>query len=267
MLRIHAPNFSLEHTLASGQLFRYERVQDGYLVAHGTRAFIVRQEGDELLVPFATNNVTSEWLTHFFAIEESAPEPTDEYSRRALAYCKGLRICNQEPWECTLAFICSANNNVPRIRQLMNGLARGFGTPLHVGQYTAYAFPEPGAIVDGEVLRTIKAGYRARYLLAASNALTHELLEGIHGHSYADAREALQLIEGVGPKVADCILLFAYGHTHAFPIDTWVHHIMRTRYGCRTKNGMRRKAQKLWGARAGVMQQYLFHYERTGARA
>jgi N-glycosylase/DNA lyase len=148
----------------------------------------------------------------------------------------------------------------------MTNLAKTFGTPVHLGPHTAHLFPEPGDIIAGPALDAIRAGYRAQYLAHASSSLSHELLEGMHGQEYEEAKEALQLISGVGPKVADCILLFAYGHTEAFPIDTWVAHIMRSAYKCRTPSAMRRKAQKLWGSRKGEMQQYLFHYARVGAR-
>ncbi len=270
MFTLAAPGFSLAHTLASGQLFRYERVPEGYLVAHGNKAFVVshNEATSALVIHFATPNVTEAWVRHFFALDEAPPEPlaSDTYAQQALAYCSGLRICNQEPWECTIGFLCSQNNNVARIRELMTGLATTFGTHVPVGPYTAHTFPEPGTITPGLKLDAIRAGYRAHYLVAASELLSHELLESMYGLDYADAKEALQLIHGVGPKVADCILLFAYGHTDAFPIDTWVAHIMRMEYRCRTLESMRRKAQKQWGAHAGVMQQYLFHYARTGAR-
>ncbi len=257
--------FSLAHTIASGQLFRYSVVAEGFLVAHGSRAFVISQdERTGLLTVHAhAGGVDELWLRHFFALDEDLPQATDAYSRAALAYCDGLRICNQEPWECLLGFICSQNNNLARIRQLMTGLARTFGKPLAVGEYTAYAIPDPGSIRAGRELDSIKAGYRAQYLVRASERLSYELLEGVFGHSYEEAKVMLLLIDGVGPKVADCILLFAYGHTEAFPIDTWVEHIMRTQYRCKTKEDMRRKAQKLWGVQAGIMQQYLFHYART----
>ncbi len=262
-MQISAPNFSLAQTIGSGQLFRYETVPEGFLVSHGSKAFLIGQDGTNLIIYNATDNVTEAWLRYFFALDETVPDATDEYSKAALDYCKNLRICNQDAWECTLGFLCSQNNNVARIRQLMTGLAREFGTQVQLGQYTAFTFPEPGNIVAGTRLDSIRAGYRAKYIEYANSMLSHEMLEGLHGHEYDDAKEALQLIHGVGPKVADCILLFAYGHSEAFPIDTWVEHIMRTQYKCKNKEQMRRKAQKLWGARAGVMQQYLFHYART----
>ncbi len=260
---LHAPNFSLEQTLSSGQLFRYAPVPEGFLVSHGSRAFVLSQRGDMLTIHFATENTSEAWLRNFFALEEIVPTPTDDYSRAALAHCGGMRICNQEPWECLIGFLCSQNNNVPRIRQLMTGLAKVFGTQVQVGPYSTYLFPEPGAIKSGKKLDSVRAGYRATYIANASTTLTYEMLEGLYGLEYEDAKEQIQLIAGIGPKVADCILLFAYGHSEAFPIDTWVEHIMRTKYKCKTKEQMRRKAHKLWGEQAGVMQQYLFHYART----
>ncbi len=262
MLRLAAPGFSLVHTITSGQLFRYEEVADGFLIAHGARAFVIRQDGDDLLVPYATRNVTEEWLEHFFALGDTPPQPVDPYSAQALAFCSGMRVCRQEPWECLLGFLASQNNHVPRIRQIMMGLASGFGERVTIGPYEAYLFPEPGTIRADTRLLALRAGYRAPYFTHASETLTHETLEGIHGLDYDDAKTVLMEIPGVGPKVADCILLFAYGHRQAFPIDTHVAAIMREHYKARTKTSMARKAQKLFGEDAGVMQQYLFHYHR-----
>jgi len=262
MLRLNAPRFSLAQTLASGQLFRYEEVADGYLVSHGQRAFVIRQEGDELVLLYATSNVSEEWLEHFFALDDEPPQAIDAHSAQALAFCSGMRVCRQEPWECLLGFLASQNNHVPRIRHIMTGLAKNFGTRVTLGPYEAFLFPEPGAITNDTRLLALRAGYRSPYFAHASETLTHETLEGVHGLDYADAKTALMEIPGVGPKVADCILLFAYGHRNAFPIDTHVAAIMREHYGARTHETMKRKAHKLFGENAGVMQQYLFHYRR-----
>jgi N-glycosylase/DNA lyase len=260
-MQLHTPSFSLIHTIESGQLFRYELVSEGYLIAHADKAFLISQDGDMLTVHAATPNVTVEWLQQFFRLDEAPPVSTDAYATEALAYCAGLRICRQDPWECTIGFICSQNNNIKRIRQLMTAIATAFGTPVRVGSYTTYVFPQPGRIRAGAKLSGIRSGYREKYLLSA-NGLSHEWLAMIHHLPYEEARAHLLDIPGVGPKVADCILLFAYDHRNAFPIDTWVEQIMREQYGVTSKKDMHAKATALFGADAGIMQQYLFHYRR-----
>lgn len=262
-MQLHAPHFSLRHTLESGQLFRYELLEEGFLVSHRDKAFLISQEGDMLTVHAAAGDVTAAWLTHFFSLESEPPEAVDEYSAEALAFCGDLRICRQDPWECTVGFICSQNNNIRRIRQLMTGLARAFGRKVAVGKHTAYLFPNPGDIRAGAKLSAIRAGYREKYLLAASG-LSEEWLRSLGSLPYGEAREQLLTIKGVGPKVADCILLFAYGHRNAFPIDTWVQQIMEERYGGGTRKEMLQRAHALFGQDAGVLQQYLFHYKRSG---
>ncbi len=261
-MRIPASNFSLAHTIESGQLFRYERKPEGYLLAHRDKAFLVSQQGDELLVHAATPNVSKEWLSWFFALDATPPAAVDEYSAQALAFCGGMRICRQDPWECLIGFLCSQNNNIVRIRALMSGIARNFGKPLRVGKYTVYAFPEPGDLRAGRALDEIRAGYRAKYLLGA-NSINESWLRSLGSLSHEDARAALQSIHGVGPKVADCILLFAYGHRNAFPVDTWVAQIMQEQYGVHKRVHMQRKAVELFGSDAGILQQYLFHYKRS----
>ena len=262
-MRLSAPNFSLQHTLESGQLFRYEKVPEGYLVSHRDKVFVISQEGDELVVHHATRNVTSEWLKHFFALDELPPKPVDSFTREALEHCGGLRVCRQDPWECTIGFICSQNNSVPRIRQLMTGLARAFGTPVAVGPYTGYLFAEPGQISAGIKLAALKAGYREEYIVLASEVLSDEWLESLAELSYDSARHWLLKMRGIGPKVADCILLFAYRHKNAFPVDTWVEQIMREDYNIQNKKDMHVAARRVFGEEAGIMQQYLFHYKRN----
>jgi N-glycosylase/DNA lyase len=260
-MRIPAPDFSLLHTLESGQLFRFETVAEGFLICHRDKAFVVSQEGDALIVHASTPNVTKEWLSHFFALDEKPPKAVDAYSRDALLYCSGMRVCRQDPWECTVGFICSQNNNIKRIRQLMTGLAKAYGKKIKVGAYSAYLFPDPGKMRDDEKLDAIRSGYRKKYLLAANN-LTDEGLASVRAMSIKQAKEELLTIPGVGPKVAACILLFAYGHKQAFPIDTWVRQIMTEEYGCTSEKEIEEKAAKLFGKNAGLMQQYLFHYKR-----
>lgn len=261
-MQLHAPNFSLAQTIESGQLFRYERVDEGFLVCHADKAFLISQDDDTLQVHACTPNVTAEWLSHFFSLDTEAPQAVDEFSAAALAHCGGLRVCKQDPWECTVGFICSQNNNIKRIRQLMSGLASAFGTRVHVGCYDAYLFPQPGKIRAGAKLQQIRAGYREKYLLAA-NAIDSGWLKSLGSLPYDEARGALLSLHGIGPKVADCILLFAYGHRNAFPIDTWVQQIMREQYGGGSQQAMHTKAREQFGDTAGVMQQYLFHYRRN----
>jgi N-glycosylase/DNA lyase len=261
-MRIAAPDFSLQHTLESGQLFRYEVVAEGYLVSHRDKAFVISQKGATLYIRAATANVSAQWLSDFFQLKATAPSAVDKFSEEALAYAQGLRICKQDPWECMIGFICSQNNNIKRIRQLMTGLATAFGQQVEVGTYSAHLFPEPGQIKPGKKLSAIKLGYREKYIVSA-NKITDNWLAHLRTLSYEQAKEQLMSISGIGPKVSDCILLFAYQHTNAFPIDTWVEQIMTERYGGGTKKQMQQKAVQTFGSNAGVMQQYLFHYRRS----
>jgi N-glycosylase/DNA lyase len=260
-MRIQAKDFSLQQTLESGQLFRYEVVSEGFLVCHRDKAFVISQDGDSLRVHAATSTVTKKWLEQFLSLDDCAPQAVDNYTEEALLHCSGLRICKQDPWECTIGFICSQNNNIKRIRQLMTGIAQAFGTRVTVGKYETYLFPEPGKIRAGKKLAAIKTGYREKYLLAA-NKLSDEWLASLRALSYDEAKLQLLTLHGVGPKVADCILLFAYQHKNAFPVDTWVSQIMKEQYNTVTTTAMHKQAQELFGANAGHMQQYLFHYKR-----
>ena len=118
-------------------------------------------------------------------------------------------------------------------------------------------------IKPGKKLDALRMGYRDKYVLQANSSLSHEWLDSVRELSYKEAKASLLAIHGVGPKVAECILLFAYGHRNAFPKDTWVQQFMREEYGCETLADMERVAEERFGQNAGVFQQYLFHYRRN----
>lgn len=258
-MHIPAPDFSLDQTLMSGQLFRWRVVPEGFLISHRDKAFIVSHDNDVLTVHAATKNVSQKWITEFFSLDEAAPCAVDEITAAALDYCGGMRICKQDPWECLVAFICSQNNNVKRIQNLMNAIAETCGTQVKVGKHRAYLFPNPGELSEAK-LSQIRLGYRTSYLIAA-NKLNDSWLAQLRELSYDEANARLLSLLGVGPKVAACVLLFAY-QQNSFPIDTWMEQLMRTAYGCESKTEMLAKAQALFGNNAGKMQQYLFHYAR-----
>jgi N-glycosylase/DNA lyase len=223
---------------------------------------VISQDNDYLTIHASTLNVTDEWLKRFFSLDETVPEPVDEYSAAALEYCAGLRICKQDAWECLIAFLCSQNNNIKRIQRLMNGLARAFGKKVVVGKHEAYLFPNPGEIKANKKLSAVKLGYREKYVIEASKRVTDEWLGSLRELPYGEAREQLLRLHGAGPKVASCILLFAYQH-NSFPIDTWIEQVMKAEYGCTTRKEMEEKAAELFGEDAGRLQQYIFHYARN----
>jgi N-glycosylase/DNA lyase len=268
--RTYAPLFDLRHTLESGQFFRWTREGDDYTVVRGLRLFRVRQERAELHAVGAD----AWFLQEFLALDHDLADVERRLRRdrklwEALDFAPGLRLLRQDPWECTAAFILSIASNIPRITRNVADLARTYGSPLSLGDLRARAFPRPGQIGDEAGLRRLKLGFRAKYLHQAERLASAGLLEEIAHLETEDAREALMVLPGVAEKVADCVLLFAYGRLGCFPIDTWIRRVMRDRFfrGRPVPDrAIRAFAQERWGDLAGYAQQYLYHWSRRTFR-
>ena len=195
----------------------------------------------------------------------------DDYFNRAQNLYNGLHILRQDPWECLVTFICSANNNIPRIKSLVNSMA------IHCGQRVIdqfgdfYAFPTPNEVFEfGEHgLRSIGLGFRAKYVAKVAGMIVEEEtdLKYYRTLSYEEALENLIRFPGVGDKVANCVLLFSMDKLQAFPVDVWIKRVLRENYlkGGEKKipdNGLRVWAQEHFGQFAGYANQYLFHQKR-----
>ena len=182
----------------------------------------------------------------------------------------GLRILRQEPWECLVAYICSANSNIQRIHQVMEKMAEAFGSPIELNGEVRHSFPTPAELVEageGE-LRRLGLGFRAPYVDRA----TREVVEGsldlnaLVRMPYAPAKERLMECYGIGNKIADCIAVFSLDKLEAFPIDVWVRRALGEWYFPGEKPPRDRElltwAQDYFGRYAGYAQQYLFHGRR-----
>jgi N-glycosylase/DNA lyase len=183
---------------------------------------------------------------------------------------RGLRLLRQEPWECFVAFICSSNSNIPRIHANMESLADSFGHPLHLDGQVRHTFPTPERLAEaGEAaLRALGLGFRAKYLARAAIMVADGSLslESLRDLPYEDAKAALMEVPGIGPKVADCILLHSLEKLEAFPIDVWVRRALKDWYfqdrKPPTDPRMLEWAQEYFGPLGGYAQMYLFHGRR-----
>jgi N-glycosylase/DNA lyase len=203
--------------------------------------------------------------------------------RDAVAACRGLRVLRQDPWECLASFILSSTKQIVQIRQIVALLCERFGEPINrcsvepvarfdsaTGRTRQFEFPSPEKIAHATEakLRACKMGFRAPHLLAAAREIAGGQfdLERLRHLPQAEAREELMKLRGVGHKIADCVLLFAFGFDDAFPVDVWVERALRELYfpRCRVSaKRLRSFAAAHFGPHAGYAQQYLFHYMRT----
>jgi N-glycosylase/DNA lyase len=189
-------------------------------------------------------------------------------------FCRGLRIIRQPKWECLATFICSSMKQVAHIRQISLALRNRFGEQRKIGNRVMYTFPSPLRIgrVSENQLRECKLGYRAKNLRATAQLVSSGEcdLESWSTLTDGDLRKNLCELPGVGVKIANCVMLFAYERLRAFPIDVWIERILRQRYFPRRKKvtaqRLREFSETYFGEHGGYAQQYLFHYARTALR-
>lgn len=271
-------NYNLDATLASGQAFRWKKANTGqWEGVVGGRWVRLTALTEGISAETTSPVVNWSWLEHFLQLHVDLPSilatfPSDEPMEAAISSCPGLRLLRQDPWETLASFICSSNKQIVQIQQVMGLLCARFGEKLPVpeGCEAVYSFPSAerlAASSEGE-LRDCKMGFRAPYLLGtAQKVASGEVdLTGIYKMSLSEAREELMRCPGVGPKIADCVLLFGFGFQEAFPIDVWIMKVVRELYFPRRKikpARLRHFTATHFGSNAGYAQQYLFHYART----
>ncbi len=262
-------DFNLREILECGQCFRFERLGDlRYTVTALGRTITACQQADTLTLYGCTEKEFKEKWYHYFDLETDYGEikntlsQNDEVMTAAIAYAGGIRLLNQDPYESLLSFIISQNNNIPRIKGIISAMSEKYGTEG--------AFPtlEQLLPVTAQELFDLKMGFRNKYIYDAVQCLSQKKVE-LHKLYTVDtdsARASLMQIKGVGPKVADCVLLFSLGHRNVFPIDVWVKRVMCQLYFNGREQSLKtisNFATEKWGNLAGYAQQYLFYYARS----
>jgi N-glycosylase/DNA lyase len=274
-------DYDLAATLASGQSFRWRRTGGGWEGVIGGRWVRMRQEQDHIFAETAAPAADWQWLKDYLQIEVDLRQilsafPQDPPMRDSVAACRGLRLLRQEPWECLASFICSSTKQIVQIQQIVALLCARFGKPLAVPPPSepAWAFPGPARLAAASEmeLRSCKLGFRAPYLLATAQKIAagQVPLSRLGQLPIQEARALLLTLPGVGLKIADCVLLFAFGLQDAFPVDVWVMRALRRLYFPRRRPKPLRLRQFIrthFGPYSGYAQQYLFHYMRTAGRS
>lgn len=270
-------DYDLAATLDSGQAFRWNFVDGAWVGVIANRW--VRLCADEFSITAETAESVSDWkwLTDYLQLDVDmsgvlATFPDDEPMRAAVQACRGLRLLRQEPWECVASFILSSTKQIVQIRQIVATLCERFGEaiPALPTEAPAFGFPTAERIARATEaeLRSCKMGFRAPYLLATARAVANGELDllKLAQMPVENARLELMKMPGVGRKIADCVLLFAYGFQSAFPVDVWVMKALRQFYFPKRRPTPKRLlhfSETHFGPNAGYAQQYLFHYART----
>jgi N-glycosylase/DNA lyase len=272
-------DYDLAATLNSGQVFRWRQNENSWTGVVGKHFARLTQTDGGIVAETSAGIDDLNWLrellqtrTDLDAVLKTFPD--DEPMRIAVTSCHGLRLLRQDPWECLASFILSSTKQIVQIRQIISLLCERFGERLApqppIFNELFYSFPTPqriAACTEAE-LRACKMGFRAPSLLATAREITEGRfnLERIRHLPHAGARAELIKLRGVGGKIADCVLLFAYGFDSAFPVDVWIERALQQLYFPRrraSEQRLRRFAATHFGPHAGYAQQYLFHYMRT----
>ncbi|MCH8988912.1 MAG: 8-oxoguanine DNA glycosylase [Chloroflexi bacterium] len=274
--------FDLESTLESGQAHRWKKV-DGWYSGVVRGEFIqIRQKGQ--VVEFCSGPspeaTAAVMLRDYFRLDDDIHAIYSDIGRDSrvaamVSKYPGLRLLRTEPWECLVAFICSANNNIARIHQLMERMSDEFGNPILLNGQTRHTFPSPADLAEaGEAeLRRLGLGFRAPYVDQAARAVLAGKLDlpALVRAPYPEAKAALMEIKGIGSKIADCIAVFSLDKLEAFPIDVWIRRALSEWYFPGQKTPPDRVllewAQEHFGRYGGYAQQYLFHGQRLQKKA
>ena len=212
-------------------------------------------------------------VCRYLSLDDDLETIEDELRKRdpvigkAIDYCRGLRVLRQDPWECLASYILSIQKNIPAISNCIEYLAKYAGIHVGLGEY---AFPSPQQVAQmthSQILKC-RCGFRAKYLKDAAEKICRGILDlnSLSGMSTCEAKKELMKVKGVGPKVADCVLLFGYHKLEVFPVDVWVARAMSKLYfdgKPLTPEQARAEGIKRFGNFAGYAQEYLFHYVRT----
>lgn len=269
-------DFEPKHIFECGQAFRWHIEEDGsYTAIHRGKVVNVKRKGEDIVFLNTTRkDFENIWFDYFdLGRNYSKIKKTlskDPILKEAIKFGKGIRILNQEPFETTISFIISANNQIPRIKKSIDLISKGFGE--YIGKFREqeyYSFPTASVLAkaDEEDLKEkYKVGFRAKYIVESSRMINEGRvdLNKLYELPSDEAQEILMTLPGVGPKVSSCILLFAFQKTDSFPVDVWVKRVMEYFY---FKKDTKLKdisdfAYEKFGPLAGYAQQYLFYYAR-----
>src|SRR6266446_1018601 len=275
LAKIPAPDFDLAITLDSGQVFHWDNVDGGFVGAIGDRPIYVEQRGDSLLTSWEDEKL----IRNYFALDHPLAEicasfPNDPAMNAARKFCRGLRIIRQQKWECLATFICSSMKQVAHIRQISAALRNRFGRQRKIASRVVYTFPSPQRLAGASEtkLRACKLGYRAKNLRATAQLVSSREcnLEAWSALPDSRLRDALCALPGVGVKIANCVMLFAYERLRAFPIDVWIERVLSQSYLRGRKKMTARRlcefSETYFGEHGGYAQQYLFHHARVTSR-
>ena len=259
------PHLNLAAIADSGQCFRWQKRGNGYMIPALGKVLCANELPDGALELSCTEEEYRLLWRGYFDLDTDYGAMTailpanDPYLRAAAEYGQGIRILRQDPWETLISFLISQRKNIPAIRQAVEKLCQTAGRVMEEDtERPIYAFPSPAELLrlGEEGLRACGLGYRTPYVLRAAEVFSGETdLNGFHALEDEALLHALCALYGVGPKIAQCVMLFGFHRLNAFPVDVWIQRVEEKRY----PDGLQ---PERFAPFAGVMQQYMYAYER-----
>jgi len=273
-------SFELKHIFECGQCFRWNEEKDGSytgVIKHGV--LNVKKENNLIIFSGILDGDIEEIVYDYFDLGTNYERLKKELSeiddnmKKSIKYGYGIRILNQDLWECIISFIISANNNIPRIKGIIDRLSKKCGKKVVFNENEYYLFPtiEELSVLSVKDLRELGLGFRDIRVFNTTKKILEnkDLLTNLENETETEKiKEELLELDGVGPKVADCIMLFSLKRYDVFPIDVWVRRVMNDLYIHEDdekkvkKERILDKADELFGMKCGIAQQYLFYWRR-----
>lgn len=265
-------DFNPEHIFECGQAFRWKKEEDGSYttIAFGKVVNVKKENKDIILTGTNLEDFNNVWYDYFDLARDygqiKRELSKDPILEEAIAFGEGIRILNQEPFEMIISFIISANNQIPRIKNSIELLSKQYGEKIRDGYYS---FPTAQVLSQADpmdIREICRVGFRDVRIVQTSGLIHSGVInfEDIFSGTRDEGKEILMTLPGVGPKVSDCILLFAFNKDEAFPVDVWVKRVMEHFYLKEETNVklIGSHGARVFGKLAGFAQQYLFYYAR-----
>ena len=265
---------NIEDTINSGQVFLWEKKENEWYGINGQNVLVI----DEKTRDFRKNNAELIFFRQNDNFEEIYSYlKKDKIVKKALDTFPGIRLLQQDPFQCYISFIVSSNSNIPNIKTRLQNLCKKFGEKKIINSNEFFLFPKSSVISNASISKILDCGvgYRAKAIKKASIAVTNGEIdfENLKNMNYNDAKQELVKVFGIGNKVADCILLFSLNKLEAFPLDRWMLRILQKYYSNKfeptsktitdkTYEKIHEKVVEHFGKYAGYSQQLLFKMER-----
>ena len=273
-------SFNAKHIFECGQCFRWNEQEDGsYTGVFRNNVLNVKENAENIVITGVCEEEIEKVCREYFDLDTDYEEikntlsEIDENVKQSIKYGEGIRILKQDLWETIISFIISANNNIPRIKKIIERLSENYGNEIVWNGQKYYTFPTPEQLSEASVqdLRALGLGFRDKRVYETTRMILNgeanlQDLENITDSNIL--REELNKLPGIGDKVADCIMLFSMKRFDVFPIDVWVRRVMNELYIKNedetkvNKKEIRSLAEKKYGNLAGIAQQYLFYWKR-----